>query len=213
MKELPLSVSWRCPSEVVKNAQWRAQELKWSREGGRVEKLKGINGHDIPDGSAIICRNNAPLFRFACKAISEGRPVGVAGTDIGPRLVGIMKKFGDTTMRRKEVLMAIDSWEQQKIEAGSKTAQDLAECMRIFAGLGLDLGQAVAFAEDVFHRSGSLHLTTGHKAKGMEWDNVFHLDPWLIKWNLAEQEANLRYVIQTRAKENYYEVNTENIEW
>lgn len=209
MTELPLSVSWRCPSEIVKNARWRVPEFKWNRAGGSVSKLTNLSPGDFVEGAAIICRNNAPLFRLAFNLISAGRSVSMAGSDIGPRLVGIMRRFGDDDMPRARVLGAIQAWADAKIEAGSKTANDLAACMRIFAERAKDLGQALAFANDILKRKGSIHLTTGHKAKGLEWDTVYHLDPWLI--GDSEQELNLRYVIQTRAKEQYFEINSKEI--
>lgn len=52
---------------------------------------------------------------------------------------------------------------------------------------------------------------TGHKAKGLEFDTVYHLNPYLIGDD--EQELNLRYVIQTRAANAYYEINSDNIRW
>jgi superfamily I DNA/RNA helicase len=58
------------------------------------------------------------------------------------------------------------------------------------------------FAKD----SGLVTLATGHKAKGLEWDTVVHLDPWRIpsKWakkpDEITQENNLRYVLETRSK-------------
>lgn len=53
-------------------------------------------------------------------------------------------------------------------------------------------------------------LATGHKAKGLEWPTVIHLDPWRVPSKYAkqalseghtipmEQDLNLRYVIETR---------------
>jgi len=52
-------------------------------------------------------------------------------------------------------------------------------------------------------------LASMHAAKGLEWDRVYHLDPWLI--GQSEQEQNLRYVIQTRAKKAYYEIDSRDI--
>lgn len=58
------------------------------------------------------------------------------------------------------------------------------------------------FAKD----SGLVTLATGHKAKGLEWDTVIHLDPWRIPARWAKkpeeitQENNLRYVLETRTK-------------
>lgn len=208
MKELPLTVSWRCPEEIVKNARWRVPEFKWSRPGGRVEKLGILGTQSIPDGSAIICRNNAPLFQLAISLLSNGRSCRMAGSDIGPRIINILKRFGDLDLPRVAVLNAIDVWRGKKGE--SKSADDMVQCLRLFAERGKDLGQTIAIAEEVLRQKGPIFLTTGHKAKGLEWNTVYHLDPWLI--GTAEQELNLRYVIQTRAKEAYYEINSEDIE-
>jgi DNA helicase II / ATP-dependent DNA helicase PcrA len=210
MTELPLSVSWRCPSEIVKNARWRVPEFKWNRMGGRVDRLERCEAMVIPNGSSIICRNNAPLLRLAINLISLGRSVSVAGSDIGPKLVGVMRRFGDDNLPRSAVLGEIADWAARKTASGNKTADDLAACMEVFAQRGKDLGQAIAFAEDVLKRKGSIYLSTGHKAKGMEWETVYHLDPWLI--GKDEQELNLRYVIQTRAKENYFEIDSRSIQ-
>lgn len=203
MVTLPLSVSFRCASEIVKNARWRAPGFKWLREGGRVGELRHLTSP--ADNSAVICRNNAPLFRMAIHLLSEGRSVRVAGSDIGPRIAGILRKFGDQDLPRSAVLGAIDSWLAKRNESSS--APDMAECLRIFANHTKDLGQAVAYAKYIFDQDGTITLITGHKSKGLEWDTVYHLDPWLIK--TSEQEMNLRYVIQTRARDNYFEVDSE----
>src|SRR5262249_111803 len=39
MTVLPLSVSFRCPQAIVKNAQWRAPHFRWIKEGGHVKQL------------------------------------------------------------------------------------------------------------------------------------------------------------------------------
>jgi superfamily I DNA/RNA helicase len=62
------------------------------------------------------------------------------------------------------------------------------------------------FAEDV---TGVVTLSTGHKAKGREWDNVYWLNRRSTcpsryakqQWEVA-QEVNLQYVMATRAKKN-----------
>ena len=40
---------------------------------------------------------------------------------------------------------------------------------------------------------------TGHKAKGLEFDDVIFLDEFLV--GAEDQDPNIRYVIITRAKE------------
>jgi len=207
METKTLSVSFRCPSEIVRNARWRVPEFKWNRPGGRVETLHSLGHRAIVDGSAIICRNNAPLFRLALGLLSSGRPCRVAGSDIGPKLVNALRRLGDSSLSRSAILGAISSWQEARGESSS--AKDFADCMRIFTDASRTLSEAIARAEFVLRQDGPITLITGHKAKGLEWDTVYHLDPWLI--NSGEQEDNLKYVIQTRAKEAYFEIDSKAI--
>ena len=207
MEGRTLSVSFRCPSEIVRNARWRVPEFKWNRAGGRVEQLKQLATAALADGSAVICRNNAPLFRLALNLLSSSRPCRVAGSDIGPKLVNSLKRLGDTSMSRSAILASIDSWVATK--EGSKSANDLGDCMRIFAQESRTLAEAIARAEFVLRQDGPITLITGHKAKGLEFDTVYHLDHWLI--GDSEQEQNLRYVIQTRTRETYFEIDSRGI--
>ena len=64
-------------------------------------------------------------------------------------------------------------------------------------------------------------LATGHRAKGLEWTTVIHLDPWRVpaKWALKSgdpgtliQEHNLKYVIETRAKHTLAYANLEDFD-
>lgn len=211
MEEADLSVSFRCPEAIVRNVHWRVPHMKWSKPGGRVGKIANPNASSFVDSGAIICRNNAPLFACALRLLGAGRSVSVSGSDIGPRLIGMMKRLGDENMTQAQLLGAIDDWEVQKLAKESKSAPDLAECMRVFASHGANLGQAIAYAEHLFAQEGKIQLLTGHKAKGLEWNTVYHLDEGLI--GTHEQELNLRYVIQTRAMETYYEVESREINW
>ena len=67
-------------------------------------------------------------------------------------------------------------------------------------------------------------LSTIHRAKGLEWDAVLHLDPWRVpsKWALAaaaggnsaplEQEKNLIYVAETRTRDLLLQANLEDFQ-
>jgi DNA helicase II / ATP-dependent DNA helicase PcrA len=211
MIEADLSVSFRCPEVIVRSVHWRVPKMQWVKGGGRAVRLRNPNCTSFADGSAIICRNNAPLFALALRLLSSGRSVSVSGSDIGPKVIGIMRRLGPETMNKETLLNAIESWRAEKIAKQSATAGDIADCMQVFAGFGETLAQAIAYAEHLFGQKGTLQLLTGHKAKGLEWNTVYHLDPFLI--GDSEQEHNLRYVISTRAKEAYYEIESREIRW
>lgn len=214
MKACDLSISFRCPQAIVEAARWRVPHFKWIKDGGHYEQLVSLTGNDIPDDSAIICRNNAPLFRAAMCLLGIGRSVSVVGSDIGPKLIAIMRKLGDESLSRASTVAAIDAWLEAKLEAGSTTAGDLAECMKVFASHGTTLGSAISYAEHLFAQKGSIKLMTGHKAKGLEFETVYFLDPWLVRKDPTnEQDLNLDYVIQTRSMSHCYEIDSRRIEW
>ena len=206
-----LSISFRCPQAIVENARWRVPEFKWIKEGGHVENLKELRGADIPDNGVVLCRNNAPLFGLALKLLSLGRSVSVSGSDIGPKLIAMMRKLGPEDMTKAQTLGAILDWKTEKLEKGSTSAEDLAACMKVFADHGADLAQAIRYAEHVLAQRGTIRLMTGHKAKGLEFDTVYHLDPFLCRED--EQDQNLRYVIQTRSMDRYFEIDSARIKW
>lgn len=210
MTPATLSTSFRCPSAIVENARWRVPQFNWLRTGGKCEVHKTLPLSSIPEGAAIICRNNAPLFKQAMHLLQIGRSVSLAGSEIGPRVIAQMKKLGEEDMSQASLLSSIDDWLAERVTKESKTAQDMADCMRVFASFGANLGQAIGIAEQLLAQKGNIHLMTGHKAKGLEFDHVVHLDPWLI--GEEEQELNLRYVINTRSKDYYCEVNSLRLE-
>src|SRR5258707_1798618 len=92
--ELQLSISFRCPSEILRNVHWRVPHLRWLNQGGSVEKPARLRANDLPEDATIICRNNAPLFRLGMQLLGAGRSISLAGGDIGPRLIGTMRKLG-----------------------------------------------------------------------------------------------------------------------
>lgn len=210
MKEFTLSISFRCPIAVVKAAQWRAPRMQWPEwaKPGTVTHLNEWNASTIPPEAAIICRNNAPIFGAAIKLLKNGRYPEIIGNDLGKSMLKILRKFGKDSLPRGEVLAAIDDWRDAKLERSRspEKVEDQADCLRIFARHGKNLGDAIAFAEHIFNSSGPIKLMTGHKSKGLEFDHVYFLDQDLI--GKDGQEANLRYVIITRAKESLTYITT-----
>ena len=129
--------------------------------------------------------------------------------DISKRLIKTMKEFGNLEMPREEFLGHLERWRQAKLDEGKlpeESVEDRFACMRVFGESAATLREAIANAERLFSAEGPIELLSGHKSKGLEWTNVFHLDSWRVPSKYAtspeakEQEENLRYVITTRAK-------------
>jgi len=217
MREMNLSISFRCPKAVIENARFRAPHMMWPdwAKEGLVKYLGTWDADTIKDNSAIVCRNNAPLFSLAFRLLRKGRGVKLVGFDIGPNLIRTLSKLGEESLTQEQVNAAIDRWEaEQLLRKPAGTVKDKAECLRVFSSFGPTLGAAIAYAKDLFAQAGPIQLLSGHKAKGLEWQTVYHLDPWRIPSPFALtdedliQEQNVKYVIETRAKESLYFIDT-----
>lgn len=204
MRELTLSISFRCPKAVVVASRWRAPNMKfpdWAIEG-KVSSLDSWSVADLPESAAIICRNNAPLFALAIKLLKNGRHAEIGGNDVAVMITKLMRKFGGSDLSQMQVLDRIADWEEAQIAKNKRRAhnaiRDRAECMRIFARQGETLGDALAYAQHLIQLHSPLKLMTGHKSKGLEFEHVFFLNQKLV--SDEGQDPNLRYVIQTRSK-------------
>jgi DNA helicase-2/ATP-dependent DNA helicase PcrA len=178
----------------------------------------------IPTRGAIICRNNAPLMRLAFALIKARRPVKILGRDIGASLAALLTKIVgrhlNTSVGTASVM--IDDWKKKELEklgdkeSRKETILDRAESLQVLleASGSDNVGDCVDFIRDLFSENpDGLILTSGHRSKGLEWDWVMHLDPWRVPSRFAEkaaqngnhalmeQELNLRYVIETRTKD------------
>lgn len=211
MQNLDLSISFRCPEAIVRNARWHVPHFKWFNTGGETGVRDNYHASDFEPNSVFICRNNAPLFSLAFKLIASGHGINMVGSEIGPRLVTTLRKLGDEQIGQLQALAAVDGWLAVKLAKESKSAPDMAECMRIIIRQGSTLGTAVAYAEHLFKQRGAIQLLTGHKSKGLEFPLVYHLDPHII--GESPQDRNIRYVIQTRSSDKYFEIDSSTISW
>ena len=230
MVELTLSISFRCPKAVIRRQWEKVPNMRWPEwaEEGKAEVLEELEIESIPDGATIICRNNAPLFSAAMRLIRRGRSIKIVGADIGKSLLKLLEGMGGKSdLKQESLLNAISTWEEKELAKAHKARRhaisDRAACLRVFAEAGDSKNAAVAFAKHIFAAAGPITLLTGHKSKGEEWDTVYHLSPSLVPSPWArkaaetgdstqlEQELNLRYVIETRAKKELYLVELEDL--
>jgi hypothetical protein len=237
--ELPLMTTFRCPKAVVARQQEHVPGFRaWhGNPEGTVEKLgEGWNWAEVqakkPNPKspvAVLCRNNAPLVSFAFKLIRRRVGVSMAGRDIGKGLLVLVEKLaGGEAMGILPFLGKLHEWEGMEVgKELAKERQDRAdgvrdrdECLRaVVDGTGCrDSGELGRGLKDLFSREGEqVVLSSGHRAKGMEWDCVLHLDPWRVPAKRAEgleleQELNLRYVIETRTRHTLLMANMKDFE-
>lgn len=235
---VPLSAdtSFRCPKAVCEVARKRHPRIVpfHTNPEGSVTRLEEWSTTSLKDHSVVLCRNNAPLIGLAFKLIRSGRGVKLLGGDLSKGLNKILSGLGPDTTERLLALQAISQWENRESTTaagelkGAKLVRinDKAECLRACFAAGVEtIGEAKAFLTRIFNSdSGLITLSTGHKSKGFEWKDVYILDPWRTPSRQAreaerngnfapmEQEKNLQYVMATRAMENLYYINMENLQ-
>lgn len=216
MRTLHLSTTFRCPEAICDHVRHHASRITpWAgnpNNPGKVSYLKAWSIHDIPEGSAILCRNNAPLFRMALRMLREGRRPNLWGRDVAASLVKIMESLGAVNMKTADAIAALRRYETEKAakmkrESAKEALAERVECILVFIENSESLGGAIALAKNVFNSEGKTDLATGHKAKGAEWEEVFILDRDLL--SDEGQDLNLAYVLATRAKRNLTYITTD----
>jgi DNA helicase II / ATP-dependent DNA helicase PcrA len=224
-KVLSLNVTYRCPKAIVTAAQRYVQdyfahesapegEFFEEEDGERVWAEQSFNPTD-----AILCRNTKPLIEQAYSFIRRGIACHVEGRDIGAGLIAFMDKWRVATT--DAFLNKLEVWETRQVERAlakgdemeMERIRDKAATLRILCEGCVMLADVKRKIESLFQDSNgkpadNITLSTIHKAKGLEWPNVYvygykELMPSKYarkSWEM-EQERHLGYVAFTRAKE------------
>lgn len=221
---LPLSITYRCPTSVVKYVQQWVSHIKAAdtAEEGVVKNLgEKWDPKDLLAQDLIVCRKTAPLITTAFKLIRANVPVQVLGREIGQGLKNLIRKMNASNVdqlvtkleayAQREVEKALAKNDEQKVEQIGDTVgsliyiiEGLKEGYRTFEWL--EKGIDYLFAD----KANAVVMSTIHKAKGLEADRVFWLGRsecpamWARRQWQLEQEINLCYVAATRAKKELY---------
>ncbi len=237
---LPLSISYRCPRNVVAEAKRIVSHIESSDTAtdGVVRTVTEWNVQDFQRTDLIMCRNTAPLVTLAYKMIGQRVGCKIMGREIGTALVTLVKKVSGkrgTLDTLSDSLMAYSDREVSKLMAQRKEqqAQNVQDrCSAIIAvmnGMNNDeIARGITGLCDAINNlfanpgdkdaRGLTTLATVHKAKGLEAPRAFILDRSLMpskyavqEWQIT-QERNLQYVAITRAMEELIYVDSSNIE-
>ena len=222
MVELPLTVSYRCSREVVREAQRIVQHIQASDEAeeGSVSHWDPEEEGEIPEfdpEDAVLCRTTAPLFELAYKIIASGKGCKILGRDLGEGLISLVDKMNAEGMDQlEERLQAFCDRETEKFMrdgnwAAVEAVSDRIKCIQVVINSLLEDERTIprlhASIRNLFNtQDGIVTLSTIHRVKGMEWNRVWILRPDLLPHPLAQktwekiQERNLKYVAITRAK-------------
>jgi hypothetical protein len=226
---LPLSICYRCPKkhiEIAKAIDPRIEAFDGNPEGEVIE----IEPHEITKltgiGDLIVSRKTAPLVSLCLKLIASGVAARVRGRDIAAKLVGTLEEISSLPgFEFKLFTSFLDSWRDARVdklrrkdcsESLIETITDIAECLDVCymnfpASSVADLASRIEGIFDDY--KAAIWLSTVHRAKGLEADNVFVLeyDRFPYSWRKMndsdyQQERNIHFVAVTRAKRKLYTV-------
>ncbi|CAM3179557.1 DNA 3'-5' helicase [Deinococcus saxicola] len=226
--ELPLSVSFRCPREVVRYARAYSSFIQPAPQAppGVIEHVSAETV-TYERGDTVLCRTNAPLIRLALELMTRRVSVSVVGRDLEVRLrealTAALPAHGtfrndDVTELTRVYLAPLDEPLGQRIAEGDRVARqqrtelyDLARCLRYLAwvvsrasGEGT-LESALALLKELCREDADADviLASVHRAKGKEWPRVTILYPELMplaQGDEAEERA-VQFVAVTRAQQ------------
>ena len=215
---LPLSITYRCPVSVVKEAYNIFPDIEaWSESAQGIVRTGDISTERIDADTLVLCRINRPLIALAYKLLSAGVPCHVWGRDIGQGLTSLIKKQQASNVSK--LLDKLAFWyefecvkAQRKEDEGKlQRLSDRYESVLLFCNkckLTDSPDCVIQQIESLFEQGKGACLSTVHKAKGLEADKCVLLETDLFNtfkvrqkqaWQ-REQESNILYVAVTRAK-------------
>lgn len=210
-----LTTCFRCSRSVVAEAQHYVPHMKWADNAitGAVHHIDSWNINHIPKGAAILCRNNAPLFKVAFIAMAARRPIKFIGRDVSKRIISVIDLIDKKqAIPANTLIEKMSDYMKDLPPERLEFNEDVLEVLS--CAPGRDSFEIRASIIELLNADyGDITLATGHRAKGLEWDNVYHLDSWRVPSKHAttpealQQEKNLAYVITTRAKQTLTYIN------
>jgi superfamily I DNA/RNA helicase len=225
-KELPLSICYRCPKSHLDLVNTIFPELKIeSRDKcpeGTLELLSENSSlKNLINGDLVLSRKTAPLVKLCIQLLATGKKAVVKGRDIAKQIEKVIREIADLPgfEYRKFLYFSAKYLEFQSekyantefdnILAAIEDKVEAITAIYIEKSSLLNIEEMINYLTSLFSdNEAPITLCTVHRAKGLESDRVFILDPNsmpLFRKDMAEwqmqQEDNLLYVALTRSKD------------
>jgi DNA helicase-2/ATP-dependent DNA helicase PcrA len=224
MKEMPLTVTYRCAKSIVEFARQWVNHIEAAPDApeGAVHKLGRKWDHKVFQANdLVVCRVTAPLITLAYKLLTNHVPVTVLGREIGQGLKSLINKMKAKGIPQLETKLA--AWVEREVkkamdadnESKAQAVKDKADCVScLIAGLDENhrtIPELLRTIDNLFaNKENAVRLATIHKSKGLEAERVFWLNSskcpskWARQEWQKQQEINLCYVAATRAKTDLF---------
>ncbi len=217
-KELPLTISYRCPQAVIRHAQqWvpYIEAAPGAKEGEVVNLGFDWTNAIFQANDLIVSRKTAPLLKLAYGMLADRIPCYVMGRDIGEGLKTLINK--QKTNNTVVLLEKLNAWLRLETEKALKdgndhkiqSANDKVDCIKVILdsmAVDVSVNDLLDTIDKLFaEKTNCVVLSTIHRSKGLEawrviWVNSTENMSWITNPVQLQQEDNLRYVATTRAK-------------
>lgn len=217
MKSLPLTTSFRCAKNIIKEAQKIVPDIKAMNNAPDGVVRSGNVLSETNDGDFVLCRTTKPLVKLFFELLEANKKATIKGKKFG---TGLNEMIGESNNIESLIKHWKDVLSQYKIELNNSGVlnplenedylilKDNVDTLIFLAERSiniLDLKTKIKniFSDDI---TTGIMLSTVHKSKGLEAERVFIIRRDLLphpnarkKWQ-KEQEENLEYIAITRAK-------------
>lgn len=233
MKEYPkttifdLPICYRCPKNVVELAQNLVPDIKAKDDAIDGDIVENCFTSYLRSGDMVICRSKAPLVKVYTKLLSKGVPCYIKGSEYGVNLKkfvadidkdklntslkedGVFVRLYENLFDIRNTLIDNNGMDYQDATLSSYVTNmyDMIKTLEILSHNCNTKDELLSHIDKMFNETnGGIILSTIHKAKGLEADNVYILCNSSMPSKLAkkewekEAEENLIYVAYTRAK-------------
>lgn len=225
-KILTLPISYRCPKQIIELVKPWVPDIVCpdTAKEGTIEELSLNKLYSTAKpGCFILSRTNAPLIKICMSFIRNGVKANIRGRDVGKQLLALIRK--SKKKQTKAFLNWLSSWKDEELEKlkakgiNAESLLDRYECLVNLCDEFESLDEVKTKIEELFDDSDEgniVILSTVHRAKGLERENVF-----LLRWTFrgwfdtimpgmeedGNEELNVAYVACTRTKNHLYLVN------
>ena len=233
MKEYPnttlfeLPISYRCAKNIVTFANQLVPNMLARDEAPEGIIVRNCHVRDIKEGDMVLCRSKAPLVKLYVKLLRKNINCYIKGQDIGTNLIkelekipqedlntdltadGVFVRLWDKFFTERNKLMQTRGldFDDATLSSHMMDKYDVINTLLILAEKYKTKTDLIKHIQEIFQEdSKGVCLSTIHKSKGLEAENVYILCHSTMPSKLAVhdweklQEQNLMYVAYTRAK-------------
>lgn len=228
-KILTLPITYRCPKSVVRYVcDTTGVEIEAPEDAIEGEIRFNVNPYEPKNNDMVLCRNTAHLVKLYMRYNRTNKKSYLKGRNIGETFKTVLQQTGQDYLSRDMITdgvfprlyerlfdminkeIGITCMEYEDV-VNTRPIMDFIDTIKALEALSDGIvwkDELIRKIDTIFtdNDKDGICLSTIHKAKGLEADNVFILCPSLMPSKHAKKEwektaeANLIYVAITRAK-------------